>query len=667
MHKKIVIILVFILFFSTSVPFTPGFQPSQRINDSTEIPYQEGWPQETKGKIYSSPVIADLDDDGSMEVIVGSGAFDGKHCNIYVFHSDGTVMKGWPIEVNGDVYGSPAIGDVDNDGDLEVVLGDQDHRIFIWHHTGEVMDGWPKSIGDCKSSPTLFDLDNDGDLEVIISSGEREDSRDCATVHVWHHDGSYVDGWPQIVMDYDFSIIEYSSVAVGDINVDGDVEIVVGIRVVESGEADYGYVYAWDESGELLDGFPVPTGKFGEVSTSPALGDVDDDGDLEIIVGANNGNIMVLHHDGTYVDGWPKDLNSWLHEGQALADIDQDGILDIITGTVAYGLVYAWNQDGSSLPGWPQDTGDSIYSSPVIGDIAGDAHLEVIICSYDNFVHAWSHDGTRVPGFPLSTGDGAGHTPCLGDIDGDDDVELVVGSIDKHLYVWDLPMEYCEEGLEWPMFQHDLYHTGCYGFGKGFIVDANGPYYGRLGREIEFAGSQVNGEPPFSWQWEFGDGTGSTKRNPVHLYESVGEYMVNLTVVDNNGKVMFDCDQVEVSSFGRKEYGALNIKEIRGGIGLSVVIENNGIVDARDVEWCIEVDESFASSEGALLLPKDGIASGTVTIPAGKTRQVRCPILLDISFRPWINMDVKASVQIENCIDQKAESKGAIVFFVIPL
>ena len=662
MHKKIVIILVFILFFSTSVPFTPGFQPSQRINDSTEIPYQEGWPQKTEGTILSPPVIADLNDDGTKEIIVGSGAFQGNRFNIYVFHSDGTVMDGWPIDLESDIFGSPAIGDIDNDDDLEIVITDVD-KAYAWHHDGTPVNGWPITIGYCTSSPTLYDLDEDGDLEVIISCGERVNSYDRATVHIWHHDGSLFDGWPQIITDYDFSIIEYSSVAIGDIDADGDEEIVVGIRVVESGEAEYGYVYAWDESGEILNGFPVPIGKYGIVYASPSLGDLDDDGDLEIIVGAYNGKVMVLHHDGTPVDTWPKDVNSLIHE-LAIADIDQDGTLDIITGTVAYGYVYVWNEDGSSLPGWPKNIVGRILYSPVVGDIAGDGHLEVIVATNNGKIHAWFHDGKQVPGFPLTIGDESVSTPCLGDIDSDGDVELIAGSTDKYVYVWDLPMEYCEEGLEWPMFQHDLYHTGCYGFGKGFMVDANGPYYGRLGREIEFVGSQVNGEPPFSWQWEFGDGTGSTKRNPVHLYESVGEYTVNLTVVDNNGKVMFDCDQVEVSSFGRKEYGALNVKEIRGGIGLTVVIENNGIVDARDVEWCIEVDEWFNDEEGALLRPVDGMVSGVIDIPAGKTRQVWCPVLGDIKER-WISIVVKSTFEIENCIAERSEDRHAILFFVL--
>lgn len=491
--RAVFIIILLVFSISSSIGLTISSKDNPSI--AFDIPYQDGWPREAINRIDSQPVIADLDMDGMMEIIVGSGVLEGDYF-VYVFHHDGSIMDGWPIKVNGSLYGSPAIGDIDNDGDLEIAIADRNDAVYAWHHDGTNVDGWPILIGSCSSSPTLYDLDGDGDLEIILGTTEYPD-RDTATVHIWHHDGTTYDGWPQMLTEYEFSVIDYSSAAVGDIDNDGDAEIINGIRTYTSGVDINGYVYVWHSDGTIMDGWPLPTEKYGDIHSGPALADIDDDEDLEIILGTYSGKILVLHHDGTYVDGWPKDLSSLLRE-QSVADIDQDGTIEIVSGTVAQGAVGAWKPNGTILDGWPQYTDGKIYDSPALVDIWDDGRLEILICSFDNKVHAWYHNGTVVPGFPLSTGEGHGSVPCVGDIDKDGDVELIVGSTDKNLYVWDLPTPYNEEGMEWPMFQHDLYHTGCYGFGKGFTVDANGPYYGRINHPVEFTGSVLNGEPPYT-------------------------------------------------------------------------------------------------------------------------------------------------------------------------
>jgi hypothetical protein len=661
MHKKIVILLVFMLFCSTVIPFTLGIEPIQNYGETPEIPYQDGWPQKTLNKIVSKPVVADLDADGTKEIIVGSGEDGYKNFLVYVFHHNGSYISGWPKKVSSGMYGSPAIGDIDDDGDLEIIMTDEDY-VYAWHHDGTLVSGWPISIGYCASSPTLYDLDQDHDLEVIISCGERINFYDRATVHIWHHDGTYVEGWPQIITEYDYSIVEYGSPAVGDINNDGTAEIIVGIRLSDDYDPAHGYVYVWHPNGTIMDGWPVPT--MGWVESAPALADLDDDEDLEIILGTFAGKVVVLHHDATNVEGWPQDCSSWLQD-PAVADIDQDGILEIICVTVAYGSVHIWKANGTPLPGWPQDTdGRYIWESPIVGDISGDGHLEVLIKSSSK-LYAWYHNGSRVPGFPLSTG-GSGSTPCLGDIDGDGDVELIVGSTDKQVYVWDLPMSLKEEGMEWPMYQHDLYHTGCYGFGKGFMVDANGPYYARIDHPVEFRGSVVNGIPPYSWQWDFGDGNISTERNPVHTYDHLGNYQVNLTVCDGSGHCGFDADMVEVSSFGRVEYGAIQIKRIRGGFGVTAVVENKGSVNATDVQVTFTVETLFEMDEGGLIFPLNGERTKCVDIPAGKTRRVHCCIFHNPFFWPIVAYNVDVDVQIENCVDKETRLMIVSSCIVIP-
>jgi len=65
------------------------------------------------------------------------------------------------------------------------------------------------------------------------------------------------------------------------------------------------------------------------------------------------------------------------------------------------------------------------------------------------------------------------------------------------------------------------------------VAFANGPYEGEVGEEIEFDGDVSGGTAPYTFFWEFGDGNTSDEQNPVHIYETPGEYIANFSVVDD--------------------------------------------------------------------------------------------------------------------------------------
>jgi hypothetical protein len=331
------------------------------------------------------------------------------------------------------------LGDIDGDGDVEVVVGSMNGKIYAWHHDGTLVLGWPKEIGNSVStSPVLGDIDGDGNMEVIISGDDK--------IYAWHHDGTLVLGWPK-----------EGSPALGDIDSDGDVEIVVG--------SEDGNVYAWHHDGTLVSGWPKETGD--SIRSFPALGDIDGDGDVEVVVGSYDGKVYAWHHDGTLVSGWPKETGDSVFSSPALGDIDGDGDVEVIVGSMD-SKVYAWHHDGTLVSGWPnlvsgwpERTGDLIYSSPALGDIDGDGDIEVVVGSYYGCkVYAWRHDGTLVESWPKKTGDYVDSSPALGDVDSDGDVEVVVGSHDGNVYAWDCPGRYNPDAMPWPMFRHDAAHTG---------------------------------------------------------------------------------------------------------------------------------------------------------------------------------------------------------------
>lgn len=81
---------------------------------------------------------------------------------------------------------------------------------------------------------------------------------------------------------------------------------------------------------------------------------------------------------------------------------------------------------------------------------------------------------------------------------------------------------------------------------SGFVCDAGGPYYGYIKQNIQFEGYATNGSSPYSWLWDFGDGTNSVEQNPIHSYSSSGNYTVVLTVTDNEGNNVSDLTWAEI-------------------------------------------------------------------------------------------------------------------------
>ncbi len=241
------------------------------------------------------------------------------------------VHKPWPQETGLKVRSSPAIADIGPDliegiDDMEIVVGSHDGKIYAWHYNGALVDGWPKECSSesrIRSSPVIADIDGDkDDVEIIVAS-------ESGRVYAWHGNGTRVSGWPRSVYT-DSTIKIYSSPAIVDIGPDlgdkDDKEIVVS--------STYGMVYIWHHNGTLI---PWWLGwgqrKVVENSTlltsSPAIADIGPDlgeeDDVEIVLGSDNGKVYAWHHNGTPVDGWPKETGERVCSSPTIGDIEDDG------------------------------------------------------------------------------------------------------------------------------------------------------------------------------------------------------------------------------------------------------------------------------------------------------------------------------------------------------
>lgn len=79
----------------------------------------------------ASPAVADLDGDGALEVLIAA-----EDRRLYAFHSDGTPVSGFPIEIGAEARSTPAVWDLDHDGATDIVMAGWDSAVHAWRYPG---------------------------------------------------------------------------------------------------------------------------------------------------------------------------------------------------------------------------------------------------------------------------------------------------------------------------------------------------------------------------------------------------------------------------------------------------------------------------------------------------------------------------------------------------
>ncbi len=466
---RIVLVLSFLFLFTGESAFCqqPPFTPSRFPElDGFPVFLGEGIPAN------SSVNVGDIEGDGDLEICFGTG---GGY--LYVYHHTGVMVDNWPVQTHAWMYGTPALADLDNDGDLEITIAN-DTSLYVWHHDATVADGFPVTLTcgvEAQHTPAVGDLDGDGDLEIIHGAYEHP-----CLVFAWHHDGTLVEGWPVTIPPggpYDHCD-NSSAPALGDLDRDGTLEVIVA--------TDGGQVYVLDHDGTDFPGWPKEDlDQFGLVS--PVIGDIDGDGEVEIVVGSDfSAVIYAWDAYGNDKPGWPWDAG-WQHlvVGVVLADVAGDSALEVIVNAT---YPYSVNIDvvdgstGTELPGWPQPDSMEVRGGDpvVVSDIDSDGEKEIVMAAYDDcfnfacqgYILAYNGDGTMVEGFPISLGyELSATSPCIVDLDQDGDLEICtvtdwafIFSGDCYLHAWDLPDPIIEDQGDWRFFGHDPFHTNHHGY-----------------------------------------------------------------------------------------------------------------------------------------------------------------------------------------------------------
>jgi hypothetical protein len=472
-----------------------------------------GFPKDLQGDGAAAPRYADLNDDGKDELVVATS-----NGLVHAYEADGSELQGWPVhttpipsaalpyakaynssEITRPIYSAtlrpPAIGDINRDGRLEVVVPDFAGRITAFDRFGTVLPGFPVRTNPAYSSPQPADraagfyrhhpqlvpgnypragepLPNDPDLvpelvnrrstsnrtswwflaaptlsdidpsypglEIVAGAGDRH-------VYAWHADGTPVKGWPVLLRDP--SMVDRVDPGTHEITQKKGTEVFNGAKIV----------------------------------TSPSIGDLDGDGVPEVVIAPNE----------QYNE--PSDTDDAILANPAVKGVlsgGNDRLYALYRDGSAHGTGPGHPANGfpnanAFVTGWPAKlstvflellpvVGDGPTGSAVLGNLDGGKDLEVADYGTAGPIHLLKSDGSPMLGRnpvtgtqqtlqtgltgPLSNSPDKPSIPAAGgailtDLDGDGHLDVAAGSVglgkavdlilpddqllsDNHLGVW---------------------------------------------------------------------------------------------------------------------------------------------------------------------------------------------------------------------------------------
>ena len=360
--------------------------------------------------------LADLNGDGADEIILCHNE------EINVVDGQGHVL--WTQTLAGGMAQySAAVGDINNDGILEIVVltayGNARGGINVFDASGNVLLSQVTNNNPLICAPVLADINNDGELEIIFNGRGKASASISAGIHVWNLQGEELEGFP-----FEMPSTPAFTPTLADIDGDGFLELFT---------ATTSALYCVSHTGEEL--YTIDSQEAYKYSyQSPLVVDLDGNGNWSLVGACHGDNPNHYVRDaqtGEYHAGWPKPVSSWTYSAPTVVKNDDE--YAIFMGMSGQGEVfYQYDMNGNVAPGFPLNLSAGIEGFISVADIDGDGENEIItdfnLMEGDlGYIRAWEMDGTEVTeGFPLrpqglSYMNGAN----LGDIDGDGQLDLV--------------------------------------------------------------------------------------------------------------------------------------------------------------------------------------------------------------------------------------------------
>jgi len=530
--KLVFIVGIVVLLFST--PF--GVSVSSNIEKQATVKdNQILWWYQLNAPSFGSAAVGDIDEDGALEIVFGT-YFNDEH--IYALNAeDGSLL--WSYYTGGCNDASPVIADVDLDGHLEVVIpASSPSMVYCFNGmNGDVK--WSRSTGSSNcidSPPAVADVDNDERPEILL--GTFYGNVFCLN----GEDGSIV--WQRNLGTNSYI---QSDPAVLDLNNDGQLEVVVAQFAGDC------RVYALHgNNGSTLWYSDLPSDY---MYHGCSFADIDSDGKPELVIGCYDSHVYVFNgEDGSLA--WTYTAPSYIGAPTSIGDLNNDGYYEIVFAS--YNILGVLSHTGSLL--WSVSTGGDIFRGAALSDIDGDGICDVIFGSYDGILRAVRGDnGHVIWTYNLQADYGnvfeMDHAPVIADFNNDGKLDVFViggyGTSDpptnNHGRAYALTAGN-GTGPGWLMFRHDCQHSACYEESSNQppgMSNITGPAYGRPGMNYTFCVNVTDpdGDEVFC-QWDWGDGTSSGWDGPylsgdqvcaLHAWSYDGVYGIKVKLKDQYG------------------------------------------------------------------------------------------------------------------------------------
>ena len=305
--------------------------------------------------LTATPALGNIDDDGELEIVFGGYSEEGR---LWAINSDGTDVVGFPIVVDEPILRGAALNDFDGNGKVDIVVATEDNHVWLFNDDGSTAAGFPfTSQGAFTSAPT-----------VVVQDGESLILAGCQDYYLY---GIYPDGSQRFARYHNYLL-----------NTSPSVHMIGEEVFLFYGTEDW-RVYAVDLDGNNHDGWPVVVGA--DVNTSAAIADLDGDHLPEIVLGSDTGVGLVFNLDGSYFPYFPLGYSEPLIGSPAIHDLDGDGDQEIIFGAEASIPILDIKNTGSTAGYWncyranARRTGTWITVEMLsIGDINQDTQIDVL-------------------------------------------------------------------------------------------------------------------------------------------------------------------------------------------------------------------------------------------------------------------------------------------------
>ena len=316
------------------------------------------WIYDSDKYLIGTPAIGNVDDDLELEIVVPSYGPGTSGNAIFVVNHDGTDSANFPYYIDEKIKVATALADFDGNGKDDIVFGTDSDNLYLLLDSGIIENGFPFIAGDkIQSPPSILEVGND--KRIIF--GSKDDKLYCFDSSVneifsFETEGNVYSS-PSFVQDNGSTITFFGS--------------------------DDGNVYGLDLNGNLAPGWPINIGN--EVVGSVLFQDINGDSVLEVIAFSNS--LISIHS----IQGESFDINEissdlQITSSSIIIDTDNDGDMEIVSGN-GVGLLSvdikqqsSGNEDALSMFRFNNQRNGyfNALEGSLLGDLNQDAILDIL-------------------------------------------------------------------------------------------------------------------------------------------------------------------------------------------------------------------------------------------------------------------------------------------------